>query len=168
MAVTLKGNPITLAGAQPTVGEPAPNFSGTAQDLSSKSLSDFAGKVVIISSVPSLDTGVCDASTRKFNEEIGKLDGAVCLTVSADLPFAAKRWCGAAGVENVETLSTFRDSTFPDAYGLTITDGPLEGVLARCVLVVDKEGKVTHRELVPEIAQEPDYDAALKAAKAAA
>lgn len=166
--VTFKGNPVPLCGAGVSVGDAAPEFSATAGDLSQKTLADYAGKVVVISAVPSLDTPVCDTETRRFNEEAGKLgDSVAVLTVSADLPFAQGRWCGAAGVENVTTLSTFPESNFGDAFGLTIADGALKGLLARAVYVVNKEGNISYGELVPEIAQEPDYDAAIEAVKSA-
>ncbi len=166
--VTLKGNPLTLVGKEVKAGDKAPDFTVVANDLSEKKLSDYSGKVIILSVVPSLDTGICDASTRKFNEEAAKLgDDVVILTVSRDLPMAQKRWCGAAGVEQVETLSDFRVSSLGEDYGLAIGDGPLKGLLARAVYVIDKSGKVVYHELVPEIAQEPDYNAALEAAKSA-
>jgi len=167
--VTLKGNPISLTGDPVDVGQKAPDFTVVANDLSNKTLADFAGKVVIISVVPSLDTPVCDTSTKKFNDEAGKLgDSVVVLTVSRDLPFAQKRWCGANGATHVQCASDFRDGSFGKSYGLVIADGPLAGILARAVLVVGKDGNITYQELVPEIAQEPNYDAALEAAKAAA
>ena len=167
MKITLKGNPISTVGEAPKVGAAAPTFTATGQDLSAKSLGDYKGKVVILSAVPSLDTPVCDISTKRFNEEVGKMPGAVCLTISGDLPMAQKRWCGAAGVSNVVTLSTFRDKSFGQAYGLTIAEGALKELLARCVVVIDKTGVVRHVEVVPEIAQEPNYASALAAAKAA-
>ena len=164
-----KGNPITLTGQGACkVGDKAPSFTAIAQDLSDKSLKDYAGKVVVISSVPSLDTGICDKQTRAFNEKAGGLgDDVVVLTISRDLPFAQKRWCGAAGVDRVVTLSDFRDHAFGRSYGLEIGDSPLKGLLARSVIVVDKTGTVKYQEIVPEIAQEPDYDKALAAVNAA-
>jgi thioredoxin-dependent peroxiredoxin len=161
-AITFKGNPMTLVGDERKVGDKAPDASLVANDLSEKKLSDFAGQVVILSVVPSLDTGICDKQTRRFNEEAGRLGQAVVLTVSRDLPFAQKRWCGAAGVEKVQTLSDYRDRTFGTAYGLHIKE---LGLLARCVMVIDKDGTIRYQELVPEIAQEPNYDAVLAAAK---
>jgi thiol peroxidase len=161
-AITFKGNPMTLVGEGRKVGDKAPDATLVANDLSEKKLSDFTGKVVILSVVPSLDTGICDKQTRRFNEEAGKLGQAVVLTVSRDLPFAQKRWCGAAGVEKVQTLSDYRDRTFGTAYGLHIKE---LGLLARSVMVIDKGGTIRYQELVPEIAQEPNYDAALAAAK---
>jgi len=161
-AITLKGNPVTLIGDELKVGDKAPDFTLKAVDMSDKSLADFAGKVKIISVVPSLDTPVCDTQTRKFNEDAGSLDGVVVLTVSVDLPMAQKRWCGAAGVENVTCLSDFKDHSFGKAYGVRIKE---IGLLARQVMVIDKDDTIKYVELVPEVAQEPNYDAALAAAK---
>lgn len=165
-SVTFKGTPVKLAGQLPAVGQAAPDFSATAVDLSTVKLSDFKGRTVIVAAVPSLDTGICDIETRRFNSEAANLGDVAILTVSADLPFAAKRWCGAAGVDKVKTLSTFRDASFAKAYGVTLAEGPLAGLLARAIVVVGKDGKVKYTELVPEIAQEPNYAAALAAAKA--
>ena len=161
-AVTLKGNPMTLVGDELKVGDKAPDFTLKAVDMSDTTLGDFTGKVKIISIVPSLDTPVCDTQTRKFNEQAGSLDGVVVLTVSVDLPMAQKRWCGAAGVENVVCLSDYKDHSFGKAYGVRIKE---VGLLARQVMVVDKDDTIKYIELVPEVAQEPDYDAALAAAK---
>ena len=159
--VTLKGNPFTLVGPELKVGDAAPDFAVTANDLSPVKLTDFKGKVCVISSVPSLDTPVCDTSTRRFNEEATGLGpDVVVLTISMDLPFAQARWCGAAGVKNVQTLSDYKDASFGLAYGLLIKELRL---LARAVMVVDKSGKIQYIELVKEIAQEPDYDAVLAA-----
>ena len=163
--VTFKGNAITISGPGVKVGAKAPGFELVANDLSTKTLADFAGKVAIISVVPSLDTGICDKSTRKFNEEASKLGDVVILTVSRDLPFAQKRWCGAAGVEKVVTLSDFRGGSFGKNYGYEMTQGPLKGLLTRAVVVVDKQGVVQYEEIVSEIVQEPNYDAALASAK---
>ena len=164
--VTFKGSPITLRGGEVKLGAKAPKFSALANDLSVKTLADYQGKVVIISSVPSLDTGVCDTMTRRFNVEAGKLgDKAVVLTVSRDLPFAQKRWCGAADAKNIVALSDFRERDFGKKYGLEIADGPLAGLLARAVLVVDQAGKVAYQEIVKEIATEPNYDAAIAEAQ---
>lgn len=157
--VTLKGNPFTLLGPELKVGELAPDFVVTANDLSPAKLSDFKGKVCVISSVPSLDTPVCDTSTRRFNQEATGLGpDVVILTVSMDLPFAQARWCGAAGVKNVQTLSDYKDAAFGLNYGLLIKELRL---LARAVIVIDKEGKIQYTGLVKEIAEEPDYDAIL-------
>ena len=162
-AVTMKGNPLTLLGEPIKVGQKAPDFTVVGNDLSPVTLSSFAGTVVVLASVPSLDTGVCDAMTRRFNEEAGKLgDDVKVLTVSMDLPFAQARWCGAAGIENVTTVSDYQTADFGQKYGLLIKELRL---LARAVLVIDKSGVVRYVQLVPEIATEPDYDAALKAVK---
>jgi thiol peroxidase len=161
--VTMKGKPVTLVGQAVKVGQKAPDFEVTANDLSPVKLSSFAGKVCIIASVPSLDTSVCDLETRKFNEKAAQLGGdVVVLTISMDLPFAQKRWCGAAGIKNVQTLSDHRDASFGRAYGVLIKDLRL---LARAVFVVDKKGVVRYLQIVSEIATEPDYDAVLKAVK---
>ena len=159
----MKGNPLTLLGAEVKIGNPAPDFTALDNDLNPVKLSSYRGKVCIVSSVPSLDTPVCDMETRRFNTEAGKLGKDVAvLTVSMDLPFAQKRWCAAAGVENLTTLSDHRDAAFGNAWGLMIKELRL---LARAVYVVDKEGVVRHAQLVKEIAEEPDYEAVLAAAK---
>lgn len=163
-AVTLKGNPKTLLGKELKVGDTAPDFSLKANDMSDKTLADYADKVKLISVVPSLDTPVCDTETRKFNQDAGGIDGVVVLTVSVDTPMAQKRWCAAAGVENVQTLSDFKDHTFGPAYGVRIKE---VGLLARQVFVVDRDNKITYTQLVKEVADEPDYAAAIAAAKAA-
>jgi thioredoxin-dependent peroxiredoxin len=163
--VTLKGNPIHTSGELPAVGAAAPDFRLTGADLKDVSLADYRGKRKILNIVPSLDTPVCATSTRKFNEKGGKLPNTVVLVVSADLPFAAKRFCAAEGLENVVTLSTFRAKEFAQRWGVTLVDGPLAGVTARAVVVIDEHDKVTYTELVPEIAQEPNYDRALAAVK---
>ena len=163
ITVTMKGNPVTLVGKVVKVGQKAPDFDVVANDLSVVKFSSFAGKNCIIASVPSLDTSVCDMETRRFNEEAAKLgDDVVVLTISMDLPFAQKRWCGAAGVENVQTLSDYRYATFGNAYGVLIKDLRL---LARAVFIVDKTGIVRYVQVVPEIATEPNYDAVLEALK---
>ncbi|MAE63608.1 MAG: lipid hydroperoxide peroxidase [Phycisphaeraceae bacterium] len=163
--ITFKGGPLTLVGDEVKVGQPAPDFTVAGNDLSPVSLSSYRGKVTIISSVPSLDTPVCDTQTRRFNEEASALgDGVAVLTVSVDLPFAQSRWCGAAGVENVTTVSDYKDRTFGTTYGLHIKE---LGLLARAVIVVDKDGVVQHSQLVKEVTEEPDYAAVLAAAKSA-
>jgi thiol peroxidase len=162
--VTFKGNPVTLVGEEIKVGDTAPDFTVLANDLSPVTLKDTEGKVRIISVVPSLDTGVCDAQTRKFNEEAAKLEDVVVLTVSMDLPFAQKRWCAAAGLENVMTASDHRDASFGEAYGVLMKELRL---LARSVFVIDSNNKVTYAEYVPEGTTHPQYEAALEAAKAA-
>ncbi|MBW2608928.1 MAG: thiol peroxidase [Deltaproteobacteria bacterium] len=159
--VTMKGNPLTLIGKELQVGDPAPDFEILGNDLSSVKLSSFKGKVTVISSVPSLDTSVCDMETRRFNEEAGELDENVqILTISMDLPFAQKRWCGAAGVNRVITLSDHRDASFGTAYGVLIKELRL---LSRAVFVLDREGMIRYIQIVKEISDEPDYDAVLKA-----
>jgi thiol peroxidase len=161
--VTMKGNPLTLVGNEVKVGQPAPDFEVIANDMSSVKLSSFKGKVCIICSVPSLDTSVCDIETRRFNEEAGKLGSdVVVLTISMDLPFAQKRWCGAAGVKNVQTLSDHRDASFGKAYGVLIKELRL---LARAVFVVDKNGSIRYVQIVKELSTEPDYKAVLEAVK---
>lgn len=162
--VTMKGNPITLTGSEVNVGQKAPDAKLVANDLSIVKLSSLSrGKVCIITAVPSLDTPVCDLETRRFNVEAGNLgDAVVVLAISMDLPFAQTRWCGAAGVKNVQTLSDHRDAAFGKAYGVLIKDLRL---LARAVFVVDKQGVIQYVELVKEVASEPDYVAALNAAK---
>ena len=164
-AITFKASPLTLVGNEVTTGQAAPDFAAAGNDLSPVELSSFRGKVVIISAVPSLDTPVCDTQTRRFNQEAGKLgDGVAVLTVSVDLPFAQSRWCGAADAKHVVTVSDYKDHSFANAYGLYIKE---LGVLARAVIVIDKQGRVAHHQLVKEVAEEPNYDAALSAAKAA-
>jgi len=161
--VTMKGNPITLMGTEPQVGDMAPDFVAVDNDLNPVNFDSFRGKVCIVSSVPSLDTPVCDMETRRFNDEAGRLgDDVEILTISMDLPFAQKRWCGAAGVDKVQTLSDHRDAAFGQAYGVLIKGLRL---LARAVFVVDKEGTIRYIELVKEIASEPDYDSVLTAVK---
>ncbi len=161
--VTMKGNPVTLLGTELQVGDHAPDFVAIDNNLNPVGFDSFRGKVCIISSVPSLDTPVCDMETRRFNDEAGGLGGEVeIITISMDLPFAQKRWCGAAGADRVQTLSDHRDAAFGQAYGVLIKDLRL---LARAVFVVDKEGTIRYIQLVEEIASEPDYDSILKAAK---
>lgn len=163
--VTLGGNPITVAGNFPKKGDSAPDFTLTAKDLKDVGLKEFAGKRKVLNIVPSLDTPVCAKSTRVFNEKAGALPNTVVLVISADLPFAAARFCTAEGLNNVVTLSTVRGGDFKTKYGVDITGGPLKGVTARAVVVLDASNKVLHSELVPEIKQEPNYDAALAALK---
>jgi thiol peroxidase len=163
--ITLKGNSIQTAGSLPAIGSQAPDFKLTKTDLSDASLKDFAGKKVILNIFPSLDTSVCAASVRKFNSEAEKLPNTVVLCISRDLPFAHSRFCTTEGLKNVISLSELRDGSFSKAYGVKIIDGPLAGVLSRAVVVLDATGKVVYAEQVPEITQEPDYAAALKAVK---
>lgn len=161
--VTLKGNPVTLLGPEIKAGDKAPDFAVVANDLSGRTLADYAGKVLIIAAVPSLDTPVCDMETRRFNTEAAGLgDDVVILTVSMDLPFAQARWCGAAGVEAVQTLSDHRDASFGQAWGVLIKEVRL---LSRAVFVVGRDGKVAHAQYVKEVSEEPDYAAALDAAR---
>ncbi len=160
-AITLKGNPCNTSGDLPSAGSSAPEFTLIANDLSEKNLADFAGKNIILNIVPSFDTPVCATSVKSFNEKAGELDATVIVNVSKDLPFAQKRFCESAQVEHVTNLSAFRCSQFENDYGIGIIDGPLKGLLGRAVVVINPSGKVVYTELVPEIAQEPDYDAAL-------
>ncbi len=162
--ITLKGGPIHTSGDLPAAGSAAPAFTLVAQDLSEVKLADHAGKTLVLNIFPSVDTPVCAMSVRAFNERAAALEGVVLLNISADLPFAQKRFCGAEGIEGAMTLSTFR-SSFAKDYGAEIVDGPLAGLCSRAVVVVDAAGMVKYSEQVPEIAQEPNYDAALAAAK---
>ena len=159
--ITLRGNAINTVGELPAVGSPAPGFTLTGIDLGAVSSDQFQGKAVLLNVFPSIDTPVCATSVRTFNERAAA-GGVTVLCVSNDLPFAQKRFCGAEGIENVTTASAFRDS-FGQDYGITITDGPMAGLLGRAVVVIGADGNVAYTELVPEIAQEPDYDAALAA-----
>jgi thiol peroxidase len=161
--VTLKGNPIDLSGELPRVGGKAPAFSLVDGDLNDVTLASYAGKKKILNIVPSLDTGVCATSTRKFNEKAASKANTVVLVISADLPFAQKRFCAAEGLKNVVPLSMMRSRDFAKDYGTLITSGPLAGISARAVLTLDASDTVRHAQLVPEIGQEPDYDAALAA-----
>jgi thiol peroxidase len=163
--ITLKGNPINTSGELPAVGAKAPDFQLTGGDLKDVSLRDFAGKRKILNIVPSLDTAVCATSTRKFNEKAGALPNTVVLVVSADLPFASKRFCTTEGLANVVPLSLMRSREFAQSYGVLIQDGPLAGITARAVVVLDENDQVVHGQLVPEIGQEPDYEAALAAVR---
>ncbi len=160
--VTLRGNPMTLIGPELKAGEKAPDFKLLGNDMKPVTLADTAGKVRIIAAVPSLDTPVCDAETRRFNEEAAKLPGVEILTVSMDLPFAQARWCGAAGVKSVRTLSDYRERSFGPAYGVLIQELQLD---ARAVFVLDKDNTIRYVEYVQEIAEQPNFDAALEAAR---
>jgi thioredoxin-dependent peroxiredoxin len=162
--ITFKGNAVTLLGNEVKVGDKAPDFNVLANDLSAVTLKDTTGNVRIISVVPSIDTGVCDAQTRRFNEEASKIGGVKVLTVSCDLPFAQKRWCASNGLEDVATLSDHRDVSFGENYGVHIKELRL---LARAVFVLDAEDNVTHVEYVSEATNHPDYEAALEAARQA-
>jgi thiol peroxidase len=159
----LKGNPFHTVGDLPAVGAAAPDFELTGTDLGAVTRADLKGKRAILNIFPSLDTDVCAMSVRRFNEEAAGLDDTTVLCVSQDLPFAHKRFCAAEGIENVVSASDFRTGDFGRAYGVRIADGPLAGLLARSVIVLDGDGTVLHSQLVPETTEEPDYDAALKA-----
>ena len=161
--VTLKGSKVKVGGNLPAPGDAAPDFSLTGKDLADVSLAAFAGKRKVLNIVPSLDTPTCQQSTRVFNEKASAMKNAVVLVIAADLPFAMSRFCGAEGLDNVVTLSTFRGHDFHNKYGVDVLDGPLKGLTARAVVVLDKNNNVLHSELVPEIASEPDYQAALDA-----
>jgi len=165
--ITFKGSAVRTSGSLPEIGSIVPDFRLTKNSLEDVSLKDFAGKVKIFNIVPSLDTGVCAASARAFNKAADALGGVVILTVSRDLPFAQKRFCEAEGIDAVITLSELRGRDFGKAYGVDMLDGPLEGLLSRAVVVTDRDNKVVYTQQVPEIAQEPDYQRALAAAKAA-
>jgi thioredoxin-dependent peroxiredoxin len=164
MSVTFKEKPVTLLGNQLKAGDQAPDFKVLANDLSEVTLADSKGSVRLIAAVPSVDTGVCDAEVRRFNEEASKLGNVKVLTISVDLPFAQKRWCAAAGIENVQTLSDHRDLSFGKAYGVAIEELRL---LARSVFVIDSSDKITYVEYVDEVTSHPNYEAAIEAAKAA-
>ena len=159
--ITLKGDAVQTLGELPKVGTKAKKFTLVKSDLSEASLADFAGKKVVLNIFPSVDTSVCATSVRKFNAEAGKRKNTVVLCISADLPFALGRFCGAEGLKDVITLSTFRSCEFGKDYGVLITTGPLKGLMSRAVVVIGPDGVVKYREQVPEITQEPDYDAAL-------
>ncbi len=163
--VTLKGNPINTIGELPSSGSKAPDFSLTKNDLSPTSLSDYLGKKVVLNIFPSIDTGTCATSVRKFNQEAAGLDNTVVLCISKDLPFAQTRFCGAEGIDKVELLSDFRDGNFGKAYNVEFIDGPLQSLLSRAIVVVSENGTVVHSHQVPETVDEPDYAAALNALK---
>lgn len=160
--VTLKGKKITTFGELPETGSNAPNFKLTALDLSSKSLHDYMGTRVILNVFPSVDTGTCAQSVRTFNKKATDLDNTKVLCISKDLPFALERFGAAEGIQNVESLSDYRDGNFGKSYGLTFVDGPLEALHSRCVIVLDEDAKVVYTEQVKEISDEPNYDAALQ------
>jgi len=162
---TLKGNPVELAGKDLKAGDAAPDFNLQSTAMADVSLATGAGKTRIIATIPSLDTPVCHQETKQFNDQAGDLTNVEVLVVSMDLPFGQKRWCGAEGVESVQTLSAHRSNDFGSDYGVLISGGPLDRCLARAIFVVDGDGKLKHVEYVKEIAEHPDYDAALAAAK---
>jgi thioredoxin-dependent peroxiredoxin len=161
--ITLGGNPIHTSGELPQVGSKLVDFKLIKNDLSVATLADYAGKKLVLNIFPSIDTGTCAASVRKFNESASSLENTVVLCISRDLPFAQKRFCGAEGLENVVNLSDFQEASFGKSNGLEIIDGPLTGLLSRVIIVADENGVVTHTEQVAEIADEPDYEAALAA-----
>ncbi|WP_298759346.1 thiol peroxidase [uncultured Psychroserpens sp.] len=163
--VTLGGDTVHTSGTLPNVGSKAPDFKLTATDLSSKSLNDYAGHKLVLNVFPSVDTGTCAQSIREFNKEASNLDHTKVLCISKDLPFAMARFCGAEGLDNVVSLSDFRTGDFGKSYGLDFTNGAFEALLSRCVIVVDSQGTVIYTEQVPEIADEPNYKAALEALK---
>ncbi|THB74609.1 MAG: thiol peroxidase [Desulfobacteraceae bacterium] len=164
-ATSFKGNPINTTGDLPDTGTTAPDFLLTKTDLSDCRLEDFKGQTLVLNIFPSIDTPVCASSVRRFNQEASGLDNTVVLCISADLPFAHNRFCETEGLKDVVPASVFRSPNFGQDYGLTIENGPIAGLLARAILVVDPSGQVVHSQLVPDIAQEPDYDAALAALK---
>lgn len=159
--ITFKGSPIRTCGTLPSPGAPAPAFVLCGSDLSDVALSDFAGKTLVLNIVPSLDTGVCQASARRFNQIATSVPDVVILNVSLDLPFAQSRFCGSEGLAKVINLSAFRSPAFGSDYGVTIEEGPLAGLFSRAVVVIGPDGVVLHTEQVPEIAQEPEYEAVL-------
>ena len=161
--VTLKGNPIHTSGSLPKVGTKAPDFKLTATDLSTKTLADFKGQNLVLNIFPSVDTGTCAQSVRQFNKEASSLKNTKVLCISHDLPFAHARFCGAEGLENVVSLSDFKDGSFGKTYGLNFVEGPLEALHSRCIVVIDANGVVTHTEQVSEIVDEPNYKSALEA-----
>ncbi|NRD24203.1 thiol peroxidase [Winogradskyella litoriviva] len=160
--ITLGGNPIETTGSLPAVGSKTPDFKLTATDLSTKSMSDYKGNRLVLNIFPSIDTGTCAQSVRTFNEKASELADTKVLCISKDLPFALARFCGAEGLDNVESLSDFKTGDFGKDYGLTFKTGPLETLLSRCIVVVDKDGTILHTEQVSEIKDEPNYEAALK------
>ncbi len=164
-SITFKGSPVKTAGALPAPGSKAPGFSLTRTDLAEVKLDDFKGKKVVLNIFPSVDTGICAASVKKFNQEASSLNNTVVLCISKDLPFAHSRFCEAEGLKNVVALSEFKDHAFSTAYGVTMADGPLAGLMSRAVVVLDTAGTVVYAEQVPEIAQEPDYQAAVQSLK---
>ena len=163
--ITLRGNAIETVGDLPAVGSNAPDFTLVKSDLAEVSLKDYEGKRVGLNIFPSIDTPVCSASVRRFNQEAAGLENTVVLSISADLPFAHQRFCESEGIENVDSLSVFRDQSFGTDYGVQIATGPIRGLLSRVVVIIDASGEVTYTEQVPEIGQDPDFDKALTALK---
>lgn len=164
--ITLQGNPIETVGELPAIGSAAPAFSLTKTDLSETSMGDYSGRKLVLNIFPSIDTPVCADSVRRFNSEASSMENVAVLCISADLPFAHARFCGAENLNNVVSLSTFRSPQFGKDYGVEVNGGALGGLMSRAIVIVDELGKITYTEQVPEIAQEPDYDAALSALKA--
>jgi thioredoxin-dependent peroxiredoxin len=160
--ITLKGSPVTTSGSLPKVGSKVSSFVLTKADLADTTMDAFAGKRIVFNIFPSIDTGICALSVKRFNKEASSLKNVVVLCISMDLPFAHSRFCGAEGLKDVITLSAFRSDAFGKDFGLVMTDGPLKGLLSRAVIITDEKGIVTYTEQVPEIAQEPDYESALK------
>lgn len=163
--IKFKGNPIHTIGNLPTIGANAPDFSLTKTDLSDSKLNDYSGKKVVLNIFPSIDTAVCATSVRKFNEQASKLENTVVLCISDDLPFAHKRFCGAEGLNNVISLSEMKSKDFGDKYGVRMTDGPLQGLLSRAVVVLNEKGNVIYTEQVADITQEPNYEKAIASLK---
>jgi len=163
--VTLGGTPVNTSGSLPEIGSQAPDFKLTATDLSTKTLEDFSGQQLVLNVFPSVDTGTCAQSIRTFNKEASTLENTKVLCISKDLPFAMARFCGAEGLDNVESLSDYKYGSFGKTYGLDFTDGAFETLLSRCIVVIDTDGKILHTEQVSEIADEPNYKAALEALK---
>lgn len=159
--ITFKGSEVNTVGNLPQIGSAAVDFSLVGSDLGEIKLADLKGKNIVLNVFPSIDTGVCATSVRKFNKEAAKLENTVVLAVSADLPFASGRFCSAEGIENVLPASVFRNPEFGNNYGMLMIDGPLKGLLARCVIIINPEGNISYIELVPEIGQEPDYQSAI-------
>lgn len=162
-SVTLGGTPVTTSGELPAKGNSAPNFELKKVDLSPSSLDDYSGQKVVMNIFPSVDTGTCAASVRQFNQEAAELENTKVLCISRDLPFAQQRFCGAEGIENVEMLSDFESGSFGKSYGLEFAEGPFKGLHSRCIVVLNTDGNIVHTEQVPEIADEPNYKAALEA-----
>lgn len=162
-SVTFQGDPVSISGDLPAAGQDAPDSTLVKTDLSEVTFSDLKGQKVVLNIFPSIDTPVCAASVRHFNEDLANLENTTVLCISVDLPFAQTRFCGAEGLERVVSASAFRNADFGEKYGVTITDGPLAGLFARAVVVVGEDGKVVYSQLVPDIAEEPDYEAAIAA-----
>lgn len=160
--ILFKGNPVETKGNLPEINSNAPDFSLTGNDLQEKMLKDFVGKNIILNIFPSIDTGTCAASVRRFNQEASSLQKTVVLCISKDLPFAQKRFCGAEGIENVITLSEYKNTDFSNDYGVTFSTGPLQGLMSRCVIIIDENGKVIYTEQVQETTEEPNYQKALQ------